>query len=70
VPASPVVHNRAALHHGAISQAKAAGWTDRRTRAYGAGRVRVLDFEHALSALPQGASPLASRLARRPRVNP
>ena len=51
-------HDRAALRHGAVSQAKTHGWTDRRTRAHDARLVRVLDFERALSQIAPQAQAL------------
>ena len=50
--------DRAALRHGAVSQAKTHGWTDRRTRAHDARLVRVLDFERALARLTPQAQAL------------
>jgi DNA-directed RNA polymerase specialized sigma24 family protein len=53
-----VTHDRAALRHGGVSQAKTHGWTDRRTRAHDARIVRVLDFERALACIAPQAQAL------------
>ena len=50
--------DRAALRHGAVSQARTHGWTDRRTRAHDARLVRVLDFERALCRIAPQAQAL------------